>query len=44
MSNITVSEEEDVHFDVCVSLEGSIDEIEIPFFVEFDLCAFGQGT
>lgn len=43
MTEVSVSEGEDVHVDVCVSLNGSIDEIEIPFFVEFDLCALGQG-
>lgn len=43
MTDISVSEEEAVHFNVCVSLDRVIDEIEAPFFVEFDLCAI-RGT
>lgn len=37
IEEVTVNEEEDLHFEVCVSIEGA-DEIEQPFFVEFDLC------
>lgn len=43
MSKVFVNEGENVHIDVCVLLSGNIAEIEVPFFVEFDLCALEQG-
>ena len=43
VTEVVVSEGEDIHVDVCVMLSGNVDEIEVPFFVEFDLCALGLG-
>ena len=39
MDEFTVNEEADLHFNVCVSIEGA-EIIEQPFTVEFDLCKF----
>ena len=36
VTEVTVNEDEDLHFDVCVTVNGA-DEIDAVFFVEFEL-------
>ena len=41
LNETTVNEGEDVHFDVCLTINGDVEVIENSFYVEFDLCAIG---